>query len=101
MADPRHRRKRPLALLVLLAACVVASPLLALGGIVSFAALMDLHGFTVTMRIAVVGAVAVIVVPACIFVGVFLCGRIDAKKHKAQLAALRYGAHSTVPRGQK
>lgn len=90
MAGPKRRRR--LTAITAIAVTCVAGPavtvLAGLGGITSFAALMDLHGFTVTMRFAVVGAVAVVVIPAGIFVATFLCDRIEAKAHRARLTAL-------------
>lgn len=91
MADRTPRRRRRTAVVAIIVTCVAGpavTVLAGLGGITSFAALMDLHGFTVATRIAVVGAVAVIVIPAGIFVAAFLCDRIDAKAHRARLAAL-------------
>lgn len=96
-------RKRP-ALWAVAGMFVVGpaiSILIGLGGIASFAAYMDLHGFNAAMRVAVVGAVACVVIPTGAGVIVWRLNRIEAQKHAAQLAALRYGAHSTTPRGNR
>lgn len=94
MPDPKRPRKRLLATAAV-ATFIVAGPVVTvvfgLGGISALAAYMDLHGFTTAVRVAVVGAVAVVVVPLGWAVGGALCGRIEAKADRRQLASLRRG----------
>lgn len=94
MADTKHRRLVRVAV-----ACVigpVATVAIALGCITSFAAYMDVHGALAGMRIAAVGAIAVVLVPLAWWAGAALCDRIDRKAHRAQSAALRTRATATT-----
>jgi hypothetical protein len=91
-------RRRLLRTAATVAAVVVIGPavtvLTGLASIASFAAYMDVHGATVTMRIAAVGAVAVVVVPLGLVIGGALCERIERKAHRARLAALNSPRHA-------
>jgi uncharacterized membrane protein YdfJ with MMPL/SSD domain len=101
MNDPRAKVRTVVRAAVVFVLGSAVTVLAGLGSITSFATYMDVHGVTTAMRFAAVGAIAVVVIPAGIGVAVKRLDRIEAKKHRARLAALRYGAHSTSPRGQR
>jgi hypothetical protein len=101
VADRKRRRNRLLGIVAAAGLCVLV-PAVTLGSITTWAAYMDLHGLTAAMRVAVVGAVACVVVPLGVWVASTVCHRIDAKTHRAHLAALnspRHAAHH--PRGNR
>lgn len=71
------------------AAGPVVTVVFGLGGITAIATYMDLHGFTAAMRIAAVGAVAVVITP---FAWLACAKKRDLpgeRADKAQLRALR------------
>lgn len=87
VADPKRRRSRLLAAAAVAGLCALI-PVVALGSITTWAAYMDLHGFTAAMRVAATGAVACVVVPLGVWVASTVCDRIDAKAHRARLRAI-------------
>ena len=100
MGSPMRRRKR-LVVVAAIAVLGVIGPvvtvLFGLGGITSLAAYMDVHGFTAAMRIATVGAVAVVVIP----LGAWVCAkqrdRAADRAHRAQMRALNAETRALTP----
>lgn len=100
MADPKRPRKRLLAVAAITAGCVIgvtATIVTCLGGVTSLGAYMDLHGFTAAMRLAVVGAVAVVVIP----LGAWVCAkqrdRAAERARRAQMRALSAETRALTP----
>lgn len=102
MPDPGRRRKRLVVTLVTVVIGPAVTIVSCLGGITSFAAYMDVHGALAGMRIAAVGAIAVVVIPLGWWIGAVLCDRIERKTHRADLAALNSPRHiAHTPRGTR
>lgn len=93
-------RRRPLRTAAVVGGLFVLGPaatvLACLTSITSFAAYMDVHGVIVAMRVAVVAAVAVVVIPLAWGIGAARCERIARKAHLAQLAALNALRHAAA-----